>query len=154
MSWNGIAATLAVASLSDRETIVCVARDQSYGIADPNRSAADHFGVERQFIVEAADDIAQYERVHLERVRIDRGHVAASAQGIKADDRLADMQFTAGPFTFGQPLDAFDDDVRSQPADIAAEGLNGTVGGDQQREYVETIEVAPCFEPGIPARGR
>lgn len=105
-------------------------------------------------MVESTDDVTQHQRIDLEGVRIDRGHMAASAQGMELDNCLADAQFAAGPFAFGQSLDALDDDVRSQPPDIAAEGLNRAVSRNQQRENVETIDVAPCLEPGVLTSGR
>ena len=130
----------------------CVAYEP-HGIADADAARADHLGVERELAAEALDDVLQHARIELQRVRIDGGHDAAGAERIEADDRLADVQFGAGPVALRQPFDAANHDVRPQPPHIAAEGLDGTVGGDQQRHDVEPVEALPRFEPRVGAGG-
>jgi hypothetical protein len=48
-------------------------------IPDADRSTSNHFGIERQLVVEPPHDVAQHTGVHLQRVRIDRRHVTSSA---------------------------------------------------------------------------
>ena len=51
------------------------------------------------------------------------------------------------------PVDAADDDIRTQAPDVASEGGDGAVGRHEQREDVEAVEALPRFEPGVGARG-
>ena len=44
-------------------------------------------------------------------------------------------------------------DIRTQAADIASEGGDGTVGRHQQREYVEALGAINLLEPRIIAAG-
>jgi len=78
--------------------------------------------------------------------------VTASAQGIEPHDRVTDMELGAWPLPFFEPLHTADEDVGTQPPDVASERGDGAVGRHEQREDVEAIEPFPCFEPGVRAR--
>ena len=53
------------------------------------------------------------------------------------EDGVADVQIGTGPVRFVHPVDAADEDVRTQTPDVAPERLDGAVGGDEQRQHVE-----------------
>src|SRR5579871_1968542 len=77
--------------------------------------------------------------VLFERIRIESGHHAAAAQVLDADANFAYLQAPTGPVTFGKTLDSTDDNIRAEPASVVAEGFDGAVGGDQQRQDVEAF---------------
>ena len=129
-------------------------RDEPHGITDANRPAAHNRGIERQFVVESPDNVAQYAGIHLQRVGVDRRHVTASAQGIESNDDLADVKLRTWPVALVEPIDAADHDVGSKPADIPTEGCDGAIGRDEQWKNVETIEAVIGFEPRVGAGGR
>ena len=57
-----------------------------------------------------------------------------------------------GPVELVGPVDAVDDDVRSQSADVAAERGDGAVGGDQQRKDIETFGAVVASEHRVVPR--
>src|SRR5262245_41337127 len=116
-------------------------------IADPDDARPHDVRVERKLVVEAPDDVLQYVRVDLERVRIDGRHVTAAAQRIQTHDRLADLQHRTRPGSFARSLDAADEDVRAQATDIPSERGDSAVGRHEQRQDVEPIETFRGFEP-------
>ena len=93
--------------------------------------------VERELAAEAGADVAQHVDVLDERVGMERRHDAARAQRVQPDDDVADPQAPAFPVALGEPLDAAEDDVRPQPAAVAAEAADRAVGGDEEGEDVE-----------------
>ena len=127
--------------------------NEPHGIADPDRAGADDVGVERQLAAESPHDIAQHRGVDLQCVGIHGRHVTASAQRVEPHDRVADVQFRARPVPFVEPVDAADDDIRTQPPDVASESGDGAVSRDEQREDIEAVEPFPRFEPGVGAGG-
>ncbi len=102
-----------------------------HGIINAHRSGACDVRIERKPAAESSADIAQYFRVALQRVRIDRRHRAAAAQGIEPDHCVGDVQAGAFPASFGQAFDASDEDVRPQSPDVPAERRNGSVSRDE-----------------------
>jgi hypothetical protein len=100
-------------------------------------------------VAKSPDDVAQHSRVHVQRVGIDRRHVTASPQRVQPDDGAADVELGTRPLALAQSLDAADEDVGTQTVDVMAEGGNGAVGGDEQRQDVEAVEAGPRLEPRV-----
>jgi hypothetical protein len=61
------------------------------------------------------------------------------------------VKLGAWPVTLGESIDAADDDVRPEPADIAAKRGDRTISCDEQRKNVEAIDAVVCFEPCVGA---
>ena len=120
-----------------------------HGVADADGAGAEDLGVERELPVEASDDVLQHATIDLERVGIDRGHRAAAATRIERDDHVTDVELRTRPTELFSSLDAVDDDVRSQPADIATERGDRAVGGDEQREDVEALRTVVASEDRV-----
>jgi len=111
--------------------------------------------VQRELAVEAVADVAQHIDILDERVGMKRRHDAARAQRVPPDFDLADPQPPALPLALGQPVDAAQNDVRPQPAPVAVESADRSVGGYEQGKDVEAIggveDREPCAGPGRPA---
>ncbi len=58
------------------------------------------------------------------------------------------MEFGAGPGDFVHAVDAVDDDVRAEPADVTAERADSTVGGHEEGEDVEAFRAVVAGEGG------
>src|SRR5262249_55460713 len=99
-------------------------------------------------------DALQHLDVLLERVGVEGGHDAAGPEIADADHGCARAQGAPLPAPFLETGNAADDDVRSQPAAIVSEGRDGPVGGDQEREDVESFHASRPDEPGTGPRGR
>jgi hypothetical protein len=63
------------------------------------------------------------------------------------------VQLGAWPPHFVQTPHPANEDVRTEAADIASEGSNGSVRRDQQREYVEAVDAINLLEPRLVAAG-
>jgi hypothetical protein len=94
----------------------------------------------------------QHLGIALERIGIHGRHRAAPSQRVQADDRVADMKGRARPLALVEPVDAADQEVRPETADVPAECGDGAVGRHQERQHVESIAVVRFLHPGIVAR--
>ncbi len=89
-----------------------------------------------------------------QRVGIDRRHDTSRAQRVQPNDRISPMCSSASSHSrSAKPVDTADDDVRAQAADVASERGNSTVGRDEQRQNVESVESLARLEPGVGAGG-
>ena len=112
-------------------------RHELHLVPDAHAAPRRHRGVQREPAVEAAHDRLEHVGILSQGVRVVGRHHAPSAQVGQGDDHLADTQPAALPAALVELRHAADDQVGAQPAAVVAEGGDGAVGGDQQRQDVE-----------------
>src|SRR6266568_6377224 len=119
---------------------------QLHLVSHQDVTAFDHEAVERELAFEPLVDTLRNGFVADLGVRIVGGHDAARAEILHADERLADTQAGARPFALAQAFDAAHHDVGPQAAAVVAEGGDGAVRRDQERQDVETLGAVESHE--------
>src|SRR5204863_1076400 len=96
-----------------------------------------HPGVERERAVELVANARQDGAILLPGVGVPGGHHAAPAELREGDDGVADGEEPALPVALGEALDAADEEVRAQAAQVDGERRHRAVGEDGERQHVE-----------------
>ena len=126
--------------------------DQANGITDPDWSRHSDISVESKTTIEPLVDVAQNFAIAFKSVGINGGHRATTSKRVEPNNRIANVKFSSRPVDLIEALDTVDQDVRPQATHIAPEGINRTIGGNQQRKNVESIYFAAGFQPRIVTR--
>ncbi len=109
------------------------------GIGEANGAGLQDGAIEREGAGELGDDALQNADVLHLRVGIVGGHHAAFAQLDGFDEHGTQAKRAARPGALREAGDATDNDVGPKPAAIHTEAGNGTIGGDEKRQDVESL---------------
>src|SRR6266481_4317 len=122
------------------------ASDQLDGVSHGDVAAFDHEAVQRELAFEPLVDALGNGFVTCLRVGVVGGHDTARAQVLHPDERVADAQAGARPLALAQAFDASHHDIGPQAAAVVAEGGDGAVRRDQEREHIEALGAVEAHE--------
>ena len=115
-------------------------------------TAPDDPAVESEFTPEGVSDVAVHIGVDFAGVGVDGGDDAPLAERVDTDECVADGERLARPGGFGVGGDARNQEVRTKPSDVVAEGIDGSVGGDEEVENIEPLGPVISRELGVLTR--
>jgi hypothetical protein len=113
--------------------------NQFDAVADMNLAALYQVAVQGQLAIEFPHYFFEYATVLQLRIWIEGSHHAAHAKILDADNDFSDFQALPLPRALVQTVHATDDNIRTEPSAIVAEGRDGAIGCYQQRQYVEAL---------------
>jgi len=114
-------------------------RNQFCGISNSNLATPDHVTIQGERAAEFVRDILEHLTVLFQAVRVKCRHDATPTEILYSNDDVPDAQALAWPVAIGQPLDATDHEIRSKAPTIMFKHGNGSIGRNQQRQYIEAI---------------
>ena len=101
--------------------------------------------IETESSTEPADDVAQDVGILFSGVGVVSGHDATAAKIDDPDHRVRQSQRGPGPVPLVSPIYALDEEVRTEPSDIATQHRHGAVRADEERQNVESVRaIKPC----------
>src|SRR5438105_8969397 len=110
-----------------------------YSIADPNSARHKHRTIERDCSFQLANDANQHGAILCQSIGVVGGHDAALPQLRSVDAHIADSDYLSRPVPFSQALNSADQNIGAKAAAIKRAMVDGSVGGDQQREDIKTL---------------
>src|SRR6185295_18938139 len=121
------------------DSLALVLWDQLHGISDANFASPDHVTIQSKRAAEFPRDVLEHLTVLFQAVRVKCRHDTTPTEILYSNDDVPDAQALAWPVALGQPLDATDHEIRSKAPTIMFKHGNGSIGRNQQRQYIEAI---------------